>query len=76
MTDFRLTEQERDSALWKRIEPELRRRLQMHRESNDSTANTEAQTNALRGRIKELQDLLAWLDGPPRHIEDATNYRC
>ena len=74
MTDFRLTDQERDSGLWKRIEPELRRRLQEHREANDAIGNTDAETAALRGRIKELKDLLRWTDKPPEHIKDATEY--
>jgi hypothetical protein len=74
VTDFRLTEQEKDSALWKRIEIELRRRLDEHREGNDSASNTESDTAKLRGRIAEIKHLLAWLDEPPRHIEDARTY--
>jgi hypothetical protein len=74
VTDFRITAQERDSALWKRIEAELHRRREMHREKNDGFRNSETDTAGLRGRIAELTDMLAWLDEPPRHIEDATTY--
>lgn len=72
--DFRLDKNERDSALWQKIEGELERRLAMHREDNDSPRNDDTETAVIRGRIQELKALRAWVEDPPPHIEDATEY--
>jgi hypothetical protein len=58
-SDFTLTNQERDSALWKRLNAHLESRIDMMRRQND-TSLTETETERLRGRIafaKELQAL-------------------
>ena len=56
---FTLTNQERDSALWKRLNVHLESRLDAMRKQNDSSLS-ETETERLRGRIafaKEIQAL-------------------
>lgn len=57
--DFTLTNQERDSALWKRLNAHIESRLDMMRKQNDASM-LDHETERLRGRIafaKELQAL-------------------
>jgi hypothetical protein len=59
MTDFRLSEQDRFSSLWLRLEAHLVDMLASARVRNDNENLTEHQTAALRGRIKTLRALIA-----------------
>ena len=54
-----LTEYEKSSALWLKIETELQERLQIYREKND-TARDPLETAKLRGTIALLKEILAW----------------
>lgn len=56
-SDFKLTEQEKNSALWHRLKEHIEARIDKHRATNDKTQTPEA-TEKLRGRIAELKDLL------------------
>jgi len=56
--DFKLSPEERDSAIWRGIEGKLKARLESLRVKNDGDATPEA-TARLRGRIAEVKDLLA-----------------
>lgn len=65
---FKLTEQERGSALWQRLKAHIESRLESHRRKNDNDAPDE-KTAKLRGRIAECKILLA-LDKPIPVVPD------
>lgn len=47
------------SPTWRRFTQELQERLQVLRELNDSSANTEDKTALIRGQISEVKRLLS-----------------
>jgi hypothetical protein len=55
---FKLTNQERDSALWKRITNHIDSRLDTLRKNNDASLDQQ-ETERLRGRISAFKELLA-----------------
>lgn len=55
---FALTEGERNSALWQKLETKLHSRLEQLRLMNDGN-QLESETALLRGRISEVKTLLA-----------------
>ena len=55
---FELTNQEKDSALWKKLTAHFEGRLQVYRTNNDSNLNVE-DTAKLRGKIAATKELLA-----------------
>ena len=61
MSDERLelTETERLSPLWQKIEAHYLERLKTLRKRNDSPKLDQHDTTVLRGRIKEIKDFLA-----------------
>jgi hypothetical protein len=59
MSDFALTEHERDSGLWKRLARHMEAERDVLRERNDDMQLDERITAATRGRIAQLTDLLA-----------------
>jgi hypothetical protein len=62
---FKLTTMERDSALWKRIQAEVDRELDVLRKQNDGDKNAE-ETAKLRGRIAQAKKFLGYgLDVKP-----------
>ena len=56
-----LTNQERDSALWKKITAHFEERLQVLRKKNDG-ALSEIETARLRGHIAATKELLGFND--------------
>lgn len=68
---FALSDEDRQTQLWKRLSKHLEQRLALLRAQNDAPLPAEA-TAAHRGRIAEIKALLA-LDeptaGPPRSDE-------
>lgn len=67
-----LTAEERNSALWRKLDHLLARRLDRCRRQNDGINVDVPQTAALRGRIaelKHLRDLLA-METSPAHVVD------
>jgi ribosomal protein L30/L7E len=52
-----LTETERQSGVWSKIDAHLRTRLQKLRERNDSVL-PESETAKVRGQIQEVKELL------------------
>lgn len=60
--DFRLTRQERESQLWKRLSAWLEAERQHVRESNDSVTLGIAETTAKRGEIRFASRILALAD--------------
>lgn len=62
--DFKLTELESQSALWQKIEKELKARLQMLREKNDNDMEP-LDTARIRGEIKTIKAMLAWAQALP-----------
>lgn len=59
-----LTEFEKETALWKKIETELTDRLNIYRQRNDGNLSV-AETDKLRGTIAMCKEILAWAE-PPR----------
>jgi hypothetical protein len=55
---FKLTNQERDSALWKRITNHCDYRLEILRKSNDASLDA-GETERLRGRISAFKEFIA-----------------
>ncbi len=53
---------EKHSQTWKALEKILEERLQTYREDNDSMRLEHDKTQFLRGRIREVQDLLKLAD--------------
>jgi len=66
---FRLTEQEIASQLWMRLAEHYTKRLAELRARNDNDL-TEADTAKLRGRIREVQILLALANPAPAIVAD------
>jgi len=60
---FRLSAQEADSAVWKRIKAEVEKDLDVMRKQNDGDKSAE-ETAKLRGRIAQLKKLLGYESGP------------
>lgn len=60
---------DRESALWKKLEPYMTRRLEMLRRRNEADLN-DIETAKLRGRILELKSLLA-LQAPAEKVSDS-----
>jgi hypothetical protein len=60
---FVLNEAERASHLWRRLKEHMEATRQELRETNDSPLLDDARTSDIRGRIGQLNDLLA-LDDP------------
>jgi hypothetical protein len=60
MEDTKLTQEEIDSALWKKLEAMLIERLEMARKVNDTT-QTKTNTTMIRGRISAYKEVL-WLN--------------
>lgn len=56
---FALTQEERSSHLWRKLESHFTDRLATCRALNDQSSLAEIQTARLRGEIKNLKDLLA-----------------
>lgn len=54
-----LTDAERNSALWRKIERQVEARVAELRIYNDAISLPERDTAVLRGRISELKNLLA-----------------
>ncbi len=65
MTDFALTEHEKASSLWRRLQAHLNDMLATARVRNDNETLSEQQTAALRGQIRCLKTLLALADDRP-----------
>lgn len=61
---FALTAADKASACWARLKDELAKRLHNARCRNDGDLN-EIQTANLRGRIKELESIIAFEKEPP-----------
>lgn len=62
MNNFKLTPQERDTPLWKKLSAHFDARLSALRLRNDNPKLTDAETAALRGRISEVKELLCLSD--------------
>jgi len=58
-----LTEAEKQSALWQKIEKELTENLQVAREKNDGDRDIE-ETSSIRGEIRTLKKILGWATTP------------
>lgn len=54
---MKLTEQERNSELWRKLKAHMEARLHEHRVENDKAQSVE-KTEKLRGRIAELKHLM------------------
>jgi hypothetical protein len=68
--ELKLTQTDRDSPLWKKIEAHITTRRDDLRRQNDKSRSPEA-TEKLRGRIAELNDFLKLNPANPQ--EDDTN---
>lgn len=66
----KLTELERNSELWKKLEAVLKQRIDLHRKKNDSDQD-DSSTAKLRGRIAELKFLLDLASPDPAISTDA-----
>ena len=62
---MKLTEIQKQSELWQRIESELKERLQILREKNDGALDID-QTNRTRGSIAMLLEILGWTETTPK----------
>ena len=60
---FRLTAQERDSALWKRLKAEVEHEIDIMRRQNDGDKSAE-ETAKLRGKIAQAKRFLGY-EGTP-----------
>lgn len=65
-TELHLTDAERNTSAWLKIRAHLEARIDAHRRMNDHDLSPE-KTAALRGKIKELQYLLAAGDSQDQH---------
>lgn len=63
MDEFELSQAERMSAVWQRLERHCHERLDTLRRQNDHNL-TEAETAKVRGRIAEIKRFLALGDTP------------
>lgn len=61
---MKLTETEKHSAIWKKIEKQLTDRLQILREKNDADADA-IETAKLRGQIAQIKECLSWAKPDP-----------
>ena len=66
MTDFDLTDGERNHPLWLRLKAHWLGQLDVLRKRNDSATMTEPETAALRGHIKCLKGVIALGDVLPK----------
>lgn len=66
---MKLTEAEKQSALWEKLKAHFDERLQSFRKQNDQDLN-ERQTAEIRGRIKELKYVID-LETSPSNLTDA-----
>jgi hypothetical protein len=64
--DFAFTQEEAKSPAGKKVREFMQARLQQLLEDNASPALTDRQTDLLRGRIKELRDLIARVTFTPQ----------
>jgi hypothetical protein len=64
---FVLTEHERTSPLWAKIQGELEKKLAILRVRNDDPTLTESETAALRGQIKSYKTIIK-LGEEPREL--------
>jgi len=60
---FRLTAQERDSALWQKLKAEVEHEIDIMRKQNDGDKGAE-ETAKLRGRIAQAKKFLAYESTP------------
>jgi hypothetical protein len=58
-----LSDIERHSALWKKIDTKLQERMEVFRQKNDADLN-DIETAKLRGRIAMIKEIAAWGDPP------------
>lgn len=66
----RLSEMERQSALWKKLKAHMQARVERHRASNDTSKSVE-KTEKLRGRIAEAKYFLTFdTPAPGVDVED------
>jgi hypothetical protein len=66
----RLTEMEKQSALWKKLKAHMQARVDRHRASNDTSKSVE-KTEKLRGRIAEAKYFLTFdTPAPGVDVED------
>ena len=68
MNDFILGPADRNSGLWRRLASYLEARLEELRRQNDNSHLDERQTASLRGRIAQVNELLA-LAKPAPEVE-------
>jgi hypothetical protein len=61
---MKLTPLERESAAWKRMEGEIKERLQVFRERNDGNLSAQ-ETDRIRGQIALCKEILAWGQDDP-----------
>jgi len=66
MSDFRLTDIDRNTPLWLALRAHLERRLESQRAKNDTDLSPD-ETAKVRGRIAEIKALLA-LENPRPEI--------
>lgn len=59
MSDLALSQADKNSALWRRLKKHMQAERDSHRRKNDSISLDERQTANLRGRIAQLNELLA-----------------
>lgn len=64
MSDFTLTQVDKNSHLWRRLKRHLEDKRAELRAQNDNITLDERQTAAKRGRISELTELLALDEAP------------
>lgn len=62
---MKLTDIERNSALWLKVSEALTERLQMLREMNDNSL-TGDETAKMRGKISEIKLILEWANPDPQ----------
>lgn len=62
---MKLTDLERNSALWLKVSGAMTERLQMLREMNDSSLTAD-ETAKMRGRISEIKLILEWANPDPQ----------
>jgi hypothetical protein len=66
---MKLTEGDKLSAVWQKLEPYLNDRLDACRKQNDGDLSPE-QTAKLRGRVAMLREILARAEAGPVQAED------
>lgn len=74
LSDLRLTREERDSKLWRKVAAHLAGELVLLRVQNDSVTLNIADTTAKRGEIRLVKRMLALADeaGPASRPSDGT----